>query len=174
MRNHAVVNAGTKVLFPKIESGLRSTGTIRTSSGSRPPAPAGARLGVETASRFQRSSLRIAEISSVGGRAFERDGCCNEFQRPWRIRFLRMRSLKLGLRTRWAPSPARPFTGKKVMEISKRHELPRRALRGRASNRSLSDLWNWDVPGRTNCSHLQDHFAVLGPCIMRRSRGFGI
>ena len=42
MRNHAVVNAGTKVLFPKIESGLRSTGTIRTSSGSRPPPPGGA------------------------------------------------------------------------------------------------------------------------------------
>jgi hypothetical protein len=49
-----------------------------------------------------------------------------------------------------------------------------RQLRQVSTHCSLSDLCNWDVPGGTNCSHLKDHFAVLGPCIMRSSRGFGI
>ena len=49
-----------------------------------------------------------------------------------------------------------------------------RQLRQVSTHCSLSDLCNWDVPGGTNCSHLKGHFAVLGPCIMRSSGGFGI
>ena len=59
MRNHAVVNAGTKVLFPK--EGLSSANAYHPCD-SRPPAPGRCRaFGVETASRFQRRSFRIAE-----------------------------------------------------------------------------------------------------------------
>ena len=86
MRNHAVVNAGTKVLFPK--EGLSSANAYHPCRSSRPPAPGRCRaFGVETASRFQRRSFQMAEISSVDGPAFERDGCRDQFQRPWRIRF---------------------------------------------------------------------------------------
>jgi hypothetical protein len=131
-------------------------------------------FGVKPASRFQRSFHRSAESRPVGGRAFERDGCRDQLQRPWRIGFLRMRSFKSELRTRW-PSPRAPLH-RRESDISKRHDtnFPAAHRGGKASHCPLSDWWNWDVPGGTNCSHLQDHFAVLGPCIMRRSRGFGI
>ena len=93
-----------------------------------------------------------------------------------RGRFLRRRSLKSELRTWWAPSPERPLHRREGDgdQQALRHEFPRRASRVKASHCSLADWWNRDVPGGTDCSHLQDHFAVPGPCIMRCSRGFGM
>ena len=131
-------------------------------------------FGVKPASRFQRSFHRSAEsrpsadehsngmaaainCSGRGGSDF-----CG-FGRS-------SRSCGLG-----GPSPRAPLH-RRESDISKRHDtsFPAAHRGGKASHCPLSDWWNWDVPGGTNCSHLQDHFAVLGPCIMRRSRGFGI
>src|SRR4029077_39225 len=111
-------------------------------------------FGVKPASRFQRSFHRSAESRPVGGRAFERDGCRDQLQRPWPIGFLRMRSFKSELRTRW-PSPRAPLH-RRESDISKRHDTNVAAAHrgGKASHCPLSDWWNWDVPGGTNCSHL--------------------
>ena len=123
MRNHAVVNAGTKVLFPKDRVWSPEYGydphIIRLSAaGSRRGAPLASkqRQGSNAVPSESLKSRPSADEHSNGmAAAMNFSGRCGSD-------FCGMRLLKLGLRTRWAPSPACPFTGKKVMEISKRYD----------------------------------------------------
>src|SRR5215212_9685178 len=59
------------------------------------------------------------------------------------------------------------------MALEARRELPRTDVVSLVLATSLL-LWNRGVASRPNRSDLQNHFAILRPCIMRRFRGFRI